>query len=435
MRCACAAGVTNPDRSHGSSLFARPPSTPSGVPAVKCEPNALSINPARARAQIDSQTNPPDSSHPFADFAQRKYHPHEQSGALPMTAICTIDANLDDGDHQYRILKPDISVDWMKDLASEYVKLRTACRVPTRPISVDGIGVVSTDAIMKRLQAATTPIRRADNFDVVRSDFGEVLCYAVLEQLYGVKLGYKSVRDRELIDSPGRGIDAIGIEDGSVLTLVLGETKVSDDKKSPPGVVDAADDCLAKQHKAHIKENAHTARKLWNTARHIGDADLRDLHFAAALLVELGAFDKIRIVGCSLLVRPDDLCNTKDFGSFRKKPGDYAPSHIRLTPFLASGATAHAINFLLSTSPSRLLSAGSRHRPGRRNSRSAVFIAWRERIFCLTFDSSALACRRNSAPVLPRSVPSARRSLISERLNPSAWARFIKRTRCTATAG
>lgn len=246
-----------------------------------------------------------------------------------MKPICKVDENLDDGDHQYRILRPDISIDWMQDLASEYVRLRTACRVPLRPISVDGIGVVSIDAIKKRLHAATTPVRRADNFDVVRSDFGEVLCYAVLEQLYDVKLGYKSVRDRELIDSPGRGIDAIGIEDGSMLTLVLGETKVSDDKKSPPGVVDTADDGLAKQHKAHLRENDQTARKLWNTARHIEDTDLRDLHMAAALLIEEGEFDKIRIIGCSLLVRPDALCNAKDFGSFKKKPADYAPSQIR----------------------------------------------------------------------------------------------------------
>jgi hypothetical protein len=246
-----------------------------------------------------------------------------------MKALCAIDENLDDSGHEFRILKLDESVDWMKELALEYVKLRTACRAPPRSISVEGIGVVSTEAIMKRLQAATMPVRRADNFDVVRSDFGEVLCYAILEREYGVRFGYKSVRDREIIDSPGRGIDAIGIEDGPMLTIVLGETKVSDDKKSPPAVVDVNDDGLAKQHKAHLKENATTARKLWNTSRHVEDADLRDLYFAAAMLVEEGRFDKLKIVGCSFLVRSKEVCTHKDFGSFKNKPVDYSPAHIR----------------------------------------------------------------------------------------------------------
>ncbi len=246
-----------------------------------------------------------------------------------MGLLWKVEETLDAGGHQYRILGPDMSGDWLTELAEEYVRLRTECRMPLSEISVDGIAVLSTANILKRLKKATVPLRRADNFDVVRSDFGEVLCYLLLEHQYGVELGYKSVRDREIIQSPGRGIDALGFEDGENLTLVLGETKVSDDKESPPGVVDKSEDCLAKQHIAHLSDPEQTAKKLWNTSRHVADLKLRDKYMIAATMMEDGKLENLSIVGSCTLVRSQQYYTEKDFGSFRKNPNAYEPARVR----------------------------------------------------------------------------------------------------------
>jgi len=57
--------------------------------------------------------------------------------------------------------------------------------------------VIDDKGVLARLKGACVPFRREDNFDVVRSDFGETLAYALLEQTDGTAIGYKSVRDRE----------------------------------------------------------------------------------------------------------------------------------------------------------------------------------------------------------------------------------------------
>lgn len=247
-----------------------------------------------------------------------------------MGQICTVKEKLDSGGHEYRVLIPTDEKDaWLTELAEEYVRLRTACAWPLSDILLDGIGVVSTANLMQRLKKATIPYRRADNFDVVRSDFGEVLSYLILERHYGVRLGYKSVRDRELTQSPGRGIDAVGFEKGKPITLVLGETKVSDDKESPPGVVDKSDDCLSAQHVGHLSEREHTAKKLWNTSRHVTDLELREMYMTAAIMLEEDKLDGMKIVGCSVLVRPEKHYTVKDFGSFKKSPARYKPANVR----------------------------------------------------------------------------------------------------------
>src|SRR5207237_641083 len=77
-------------------------------------------------------------------------------------------------------------------------------------------------------------------------DFAETISYCLLADVFKTRFGYKSLRDRELVQLTGRGIDAIGIEveENGDIRLVLGETKLSDEAKSPPAVVDKGDDCL-----------------------------------------------------------------------------------------------------------------------------------------------------------------------------------------------
>jgi hypothetical protein len=113
------------------------------------------------------------------------------------------------GEHRFEAIAPDDGQDWLATVASEYSALRTRCALPLEDVSLDGITVVGVEHLRARLRSATIPAYSAGNFGIVRSDFGETLCYMLLEQSYGTRFGYKGVRDRELINLPGRGIDSI----------------------------------------------------------------------------------------------------------------------------------------------------------------------------------------------------------------------------------
>jgi hypothetical protein len=242
--------------------------------------------------------------------------------------------------HTFRANSPDGATDWLDQVARNYIDLRACCATPLRDISLDGIDGWDLSRLKARVQQATIPQYKGGNFDVVRSDFGEVLLYGLLEQLYRTELGYKSVRDRELTQLPGRSIDAVGVEGaiGAGLTLVLGEAKVSDDKSQPPAVVDKKEDSLRNQFLAHLKERETTTNKVVDQARRVLDPDLRDRFFAAALLFEEQRFDQIRVVACAVLVRSNALAAKADYGSFAKKPKDFGPATIRFHRVLLPAA-------------------------------------------------------------------------------------------------
>jgi hypothetical protein len=242
-------------------------------------------------------------------------------------------ANFDEGGHHFRVVRPQDEEAFLAQLAKEYLLLRTATVCDVKDISIDGIAVVSAEAILERLKRATIPARGRGNFTVARSDFGETLAYALLSQEYGTRFGYKSVRDRELIQLPGRGIDAVGVEPsrgpGVPLTLLFGETKVSAEAKSPPQVVDRGDDCLRAQHRGHLNDREATANKIFDLARKSVDPEVQQMLFAATLGFEGSAPVVVRIAASSTLVRPECHHTAADFGSFRASPVDFAPAVIR----------------------------------------------------------------------------------------------------------
>ncbi len=237
-----------------------------------------------------------------------------------------------EGIHRYQVFSDSRDSAWLESVAKEYVALRMATASPLSEVSLEGIDVLSVDHIRERLAQAVIPHRRNGPLDVVRSDFGEVLLYALLEGEHGTRLGYKSVRDRELVQLSGRGIDAVGVEDcpePGCVTLVLGEAKVSDEDRSPPRVVDTADDSLRKQHLSHLTNRGATADKIFDQSRHVADEEVRNRLIAAALLLEDERWDKLRIVACCALVRSDARFAPGDFGTFRAAPSDYTPAAIR----------------------------------------------------------------------------------------------------------
>lgn len=201
-----------------------------------------------------------------------------------MPALFAPISQLDSGPHHYRAYATDGHGDWLSEVAAEYVKLRTDTISLLEEVRADGIQVLATDELLKRIKKATIPERGKGNFDVVRSDFGEVLCYLILERQYNTRFGYKSLRERELTQQPGRGIDAVGVEEGTKLTVVLGETKVSSEGCSPPQVVDTAKDSLRQQHLGHLKNRKTTSAKIWDIARRVVEPELGDIGYVPSMI-------------------------------------------------------------------------------------------------------------------------------------------------------
>ncbi|UOB52922.1 MULTISPECIES: hypothetical protein [Acinetobacter] len=251
-------------------------------------------------------------------------------------------SNLDNKPHVFRVHEPLDLQAWLGTIATEYVALRSECVIPfTSSLNVAGLGLFDVASIQARIQQACTPspdLHRG-NFSVTRSDLSEVAAYLALEKGFNTQIGFKLTRDRELITLPGRGIDAIGIENidkqnGDKLVVVLTEVKFSNEKsgKKPPQVVDSKskDDCMSKQHKEHIKNLKITANKLIECSRKTKDENLRDQYLIAGICLGEDDWEQyIDLVSCCILVRPKEHHTVVDFGSFYESPSDFAPANIR----------------------------------------------------------------------------------------------------------
>ena len=232
-------------------------------------------------------------------------------------------------EQEFKVWELANNAECLAALSSEYRTLRTACATPINQINVEGIGVVSTTQIESYLASKTIPFRREGSFDVVRSDMGETLAYILLEQNYSTQIGYKGVRTRELIQLTGRGIDAIGVENNGVLTLVLVEVKVSNQDRNPPDVVDKNEDSISKTLKGHIRNHQKTSRKIWDVIRKTEDPSIKDLLSAAALYWDEKMWSFLRIICCGILIRPLCKYRKKDFGLLKDDPGLVSHAKVR----------------------------------------------------------------------------------------------------------
>jgi hypothetical protein len=229
---------------------------------------------------------------------------------------------------------------WLQMLADEYIRLRTRRKAPHRALSTEGIEVVDIHSIAMRLKEferrklrASIPSYKPGNFSVLRSDFGELLNYILLEDHYQTIICKKSIEHRRMAYQIEKGIDTVGVERHVPIKLILSEVKVSDEDVSPPHVVDRnSRDCLRTQHVHHIGDRL----KEGGTFDKIVDLfkDIEDENMALLLQqVEWSLFQEdwtnLHFVACSVLIRPSDTCGEKDFGSFRSSPDDYTPAYIR----------------------------------------------------------------------------------------------------------
>lgn len=239
------------------------------------------------------------------------------------------------GGHSYEILEPGESdTSWPQPIIDRYLQLRASLAVPLEDVPLDELVGFDASQLRDRLQTAAVPAHHGGPWDIVRADFGEVVACVLLEERFGTQIGTIGVRDRELRDQPGRGLDMIGVETHSdPLLLVLVEAKVSDEARTPPRVVDAADDCLRNQHLGHLTNLVETTDKVWMAAQRSRDGETRDALFKAALLLEANHSEGLRIIAASVLVRSAAHCQDADFGTFRSSPEDYTPAVVRFLIF------------------------------------------------------------------------------------------------------
>lgn len=257
----------------------------------------------------------------------------EASAGPPADEVLFVVAEMHDQDpHELRVLVP-AHEGWLPALAEEYRRVRTMSRLPAQPLSFEGVDILDVSGVESLLAGDCVPQYEKGNFGVARSDLAEVIQALVLEKEYGCRFGYRSVRDRELRQRPGRGIDQIGIEGtrasgGAALTLVLGEAKVSTEAACPPQVVDSGKDCLRKQHLDHLADREATAAKIVEASRHADDPDVQvGLRIAAILLRRED--ERLRVVAASAMVRPEGTATPDDFGTFHSSASDYAPATVR----------------------------------------------------------------------------------------------------------
>ena len=176
--------------------------------------------------------------------------------------------------------------------------------------------------------------------DIYRSDLGELLTtYYFEEKLpegerYVIPL--KNISIRERYDMPGRGLDAIGYRkeaDGSY-TLLLSETKVSDEKRNPPQVVHDTADSIYKTQKAHNDDLPMVLQRLTDYVRKVSSSEDLAILGCIVIMIGNGQSDRINITyGCGLV--RDTTCgnNERDFGKMKTNVEEFRPGNVDFAVF------------------------------------------------------------------------------------------------------
>lgn len=168
--------------------------------------------------------------------------------------------------------------------------------------------------------------------DIYRSDLGELLMTYYFEEKIGEDRRFiiplKNISSRELAQLPGRGLDAIGYRmSGNRFEILLGEAKVSEQRKSPPDVVHTTNDSIYQAQKKHHEDLPMVIQKLSDYCRKLGVDDFTP--FACAILyMKAGRTDKYSFTfGCTL-VRDYTCCGDADFGKMQINASDFEPNDV-----------------------------------------------------------------------------------------------------------
>lgn len=196
-------------------------------------------------------------------------------------------------------------------------------------------------AIDLKREAGLTP---AILNDIYRSDLGELLMTYYFEEKLpeGERfiIPLKNITFRELANLPGRGLDAIGYRlDGDKIEILLGEAKVSEEKKSPPAVVDVTDDSIFKAHKKHHENKNVVIGKLSDYVRRLNGHDATMIGAVVVMMEQNIADGYSMTYGCTLIRDHTCVNETSDFGKMKDNSDDFTPHQIHFSVLSFTGKT------------------------------------------------------------------------------------------------
>jgi len=246
--------------------------------------------------------------------------------------------------------KIDIPVidSFIKKFAEKYLSQRTQTQFDYKEVNeqalFNNLGF-GTDVLKQIITKNATPIdnKREKGLkpkilnDIYRSDLGELLMTYYFEEKLpdGERfiIPLKNITFRERAELPGRGLDAIGykkISEGKI-EILLGEAKVSADKKSPPPVVSTTKDSIFETQLKHKNETPLVIQRLSDYCRRLNVKDAEILGFAIVCL-QYQLTDNIGITyGCTLIRDHTSINETTDFGKMKSNQNDFEPGKVHFS--------------------------------------------------------------------------------------------------------
>jgi hypothetical protein len=172
--------------------------------------------------------------------------------------------------------------------------------------------------------------------DIYRSDLGELLMTYYFEEKLDKNLRYviplKNITYREREDMPGRGLDAIGYSTkGNKIDILLGEAKVSAQKKSPPFVVDKTSDSIYATQKKYNDNLNTVVRRLSDYCKRINAKDAEIIGLAI-LSIETNIPGAYSIsFGCTLIRDFSCVNSENDYGKMKSNSEEFNPNKIHFS--------------------------------------------------------------------------------------------------------
>lgn len=250
--------------------------------------------------------------------------------------------------HKHQKIDIQVIDSFIQKFAEMYLKQRSQTQFDFSSINervlYENLGF-GTDALKQIITQNTIPIdkKREQGLDpnvlndIYRSDLGELLMtYYFEEKLPAGErfvIPLKNITFRERAELPGRGLDAIGyrkIGDTQV-EILLGEAKVSADKKSPPSVVDSTNDSIYNTQLNHKNETPIVVQRLSDYARRLNTKDAEILGFAI-ISIEHQLTDNFSITyGCTLVRDHTCVNESSDFGKMKTNQSDFEPGKVHFS--------------------------------------------------------------------------------------------------------
>lgn len=250
--------------------------------------------------------------------------------------------------HKHKKIDIPVIDSFIKKFAEMYLKQRSQTQFDISSINEQvlyknlGFG---TDALKQIITKNTIPIdkKREQGLepkalnDIYRSDLGELLMTYYFEEKLpdGERfvIPMKNITFRERAELPGRSLDAIGyrkIGDTQV-EILLGEAKVSADKKSPPPVVDSTNDSIYNTQLNHKNRVPIVVQRLSDYARRLNTKDAEILGFAI-ISIEHQLTDNFSITyGCTLVRDHTCVNESSDFGKMKTNQSDFEPGKVHFS--------------------------------------------------------------------------------------------------------